>query len=80
MRLLVKAFDELIREKQIDIDLVLAGRKGWLMNDLLSGLDKSVVERIHFTGFVEDEHLPYIYRNAELFVFHLSTRDLEFPP
>ena len=80
MRLLVKAFDELIREKQIDIDLVLAGRKGWLMNDLLSGLDKSVVERIHFTGFVEDEHLPYIYRNAELFVFPSVYEGFGVPP
>ena len=36
MRLLVDAFSELIKEKKIDTNLVLAGRKGWLMDDLLS--------------------------------------------
>ena len=49
MRLLVDAFSELIKEKKIDTNLVLAGRKGWLMDDLLSNLDKEIVDRIHFT-------------------------------
>ena len=66
MRLLVEAFSELTKEKKIDTNLVLAGRKGWLMDDLLSNLDKEIVDRIHFTGFVDDNLLPYVYRNARL--------------
>lgn len=66
MRLLVDAFSELIKEKKIDTNLVLAGRKGWLMDDLLSNLDKEIVDRIHFTGFVDDDLLPYVYRNAQI--------------
>ena len=69
MRLLVEAFSELIKEKKINTNLVLAGRKGWLMDDLLSNLDKEIVNRIHFTGFVDDDLLPYVYRNAQVFVF-----------
>ena len=73
MRLLVEAFSELIKEKKINTNLVLAGRKGWLMDDLLSNLDKEIVNRIHFTGFVDD-------RNAQVFVFPSVYEGFGVPP
>ena len=80
MRLLVEAFSELIKEKKINTNLVLAGRKGWLMDDLLSNLDKEIVNRIHFTGFVVDDLLPYVYRNAQVFVFPSVYEGFGVPP
>ena len=80
MRLLVEAFSELIKEKKINTNLVLAGRKGWLMDDLLSDLDKEIVDKIHFTGFVEDDLLPYVYKNAQVFVFPSVYEGFGVPP
>ena len=80
MRLLVEAFSELIKEKKINTSLVLAGRKGWLMDDLLSNLDKEIVDRIHFTGFVDDDLLPYVYMNAKVFVFPSVYEGFGVPP
>ena len=80
LRLLVEAYSQLLQENKIDIDLVLAGRKGWLIDDLLSGLEKNVVDRIRFTGFINDELLPYVYKNAKLFVFPSIYEGFGVPP
>ncbi|WP_139348726.1 glycosyltransferase family 4 protein [Clostridium sp. Marseille-P2415] len=80
LRLLVEAYDQLLTEGKVNIDLVLAGRKGWLVDDLLANLKKNTVDRIHFTGFVDDNLLPYVYRNARLFVFPSIYEGFGVPP
>ena len=80
MRLLIEAYDELLSEKKIDIDLVLAGRKGWLVDNLLNNLNENTVKRIHFTGFVDDALLPYVYRNAKMFTFPSIYEGFGIPP
>lgn len=66
MKLLIDAFIDLINESNVDYDLVLAGRKGWKLDDAVG---KDIDDRIHLTGFIDDEDLPAIYRYAEMFVF-----------
>lgn len=80
LRLLIDVYVKLIEEKKTDLDLLLAGRKGWLIDDLLNNLPKNVTEKIHFTGFVDDEHLPYIYKNAEYFIFPSMYEGFGVPP
>lgn len=80
LRLLVKAFNDLIIEKRIQIDLVLAGRKGWAMDDLLNGISEEAKKRIHFTGFISEESLPYVYKNASVFVFPSTYEGFGIPP
>jgi len=80
LRLLVDAYCELRRNNMINYDLVLAGRKGWKMDDFLSKLDDDIYSHIHITGFVEDRDLPYIYRNAGCFVFPSLYEGFGIPP
>ena len=69
LQLLIKAYRDLIEEKRELPDLVLAGRQGWKLEEIVGEVSASLKERIHFTGFVADEDLPQLYADAEVFVF-----------
>lgn len=66
---LISQLNRLWREEQNIPDLVIVGRKGWKTEKLLQNVHPSSLKRIHFTGFVDEKILPYIYANAACFVF-----------
>lgn len=76
MEILLKAFSNI--QDKVDYDLVLVGRKGWKMDDIINKYDSE--KRIHITGFVEDEHLSVIYKNAMCFVFPSLYEGFGLPP
>lgn len=76
MELLLKAFTA-IKDK-VDYDLVLVGRKGWKMDEIIEKYDKN--GRVHITGFVDDEHVSLIYKNAMCFVFPSLYEGFGLPP
>ncbi len=80
LQLLVKAYEELTLEGKELPPLVLAGRKGWKMEDFLEGVHPSVTKKLCFTGFVEDEDLPAVYAGAKLFVFPSKYEGFGIPP
>lgn len=64
--------------EQVDYELVLVGRTGWKIEETLkkySGRNK-----IHMTGFVEDEAVAQIYRHALCFVFPSKYEGFGLPP
>ena len=61
-------------------EVVLAGRKGWKMDDFLKGYNAKFLQHIHFTGFVDDEDLPTIYSGASWFVFPTKYEGFGIPP
>ena len=76
MKILLEAFDHIA--DKVDYDVVLVGRKGWKIDDLL---DKYASKsRVHITGFVEDNHLSLVYRNALCFVFPSLYEGFGLPP
>ncbi len=52
------------------IELVIAGSKGWLSDEIYKLPKKLGIEkRVKFLGYVPDEKLPALYSNAEALVF-----------
>lgn len=80
MRLLIEAYELLVNNYDSNFDLLIAGRKGWLVDNLLTDIDEKILKRIHFTGFVDDDDLPYIYLNAKIFVFPSLYEGFGIPP
>lgn len=80
LRLLIDAYSELVIQDSIEMPLVLAGRKGWKTDKLLSGIDEIVKKNILFAGFIDDADLPTIYGSAALFVFPSLYEGFGMPP
>ena len=69
--ILLQAFAQVMAETpQDDLGLVIAGGRGWGSEDYLATVDAlKLRDRVRFTGFVEDDHLPDLYRGALLLVY-----------
>lgn len=76
LKLLLEAFSEVLNE--VDYDLVLIGRVGWKVDDLLEKY--RLKNRIVFTGFVEDADVALVYKNALCFVFPTLYEGFGIPP
>ena len=77
---LVKAYVELQEEEALAIPLVLAGRKGWKMDEFLNRIEEVYRRKIIVTGFIEDEDLPYVYHMADCFIFPSIYEGFGMPP
>ncbi len=77
---LLRAYLELHRAGVIQTPLVLAGRKGWKVDELLQSLDAERTGRVIATGFVDDRDLPAVYRLAKCFLFPSLYEGFGIPP
>ncbi len=67
--LLIRAFRNLI-ELEPEINLVLAGRLGWMYTDVVNLIGSlSVKDRVFLIGYVPAEDLPLVYNLASVFVY-----------
>lgn len=85
MLLLLDVYLNLYQEGRIRTPLVLAGRRGWKIDELLeraadSAGTKGAPAQVHVTGFIEDEDLPAVYRMAKCFVFPSLYEGFGIPP
>jgi len=81
---LVIALSKLCSATFADLKLVIVGKKeGFITGDTtLKKLieDLHLTQRVIFTGFVENEHLPVIYAYAKVFVFPSLYEGFGLPP
>ena len=67
--LLLRAFAEL-RERHPEARLVIAGKKGWHFEEIFRTVATLQLEdRVHFTGYIEEQDKPALMRAATLFVY-----------
>lgn len=79
LRLLLDACEILHNQGKVN-EVVLAGRKGWKMENFLKDYSRDFLEHVHFTGFIEDKDLPIVYKLADIFVFPSLYEGFGIPP
>lgn len=80
---LLKAFAEFLNNsKDKDISLVIAGPKKKNYDEVTSKIEQlqKIKDKVVITGFVNDEDLPSLYSEAELFVFPSLYEGFGLPP
>jgi glycosyltransferase involved in cell wall biosynthesis len=81
LSLLVRAFEESSLGKERGLQLVLAGKKGWLVDELYDSLKQSPAGRnVEFTGYLNDEELCALYSSCKLFVYPSLYEGFGLPP
>src|SRR5258708_38923249 len=75
LRRLVEAY----MRSSVDLPLVLAGKRGWLIDNLLEGVPDDIRSRIILTGYVADEDVAALYRGALALVFPSLYEGFGFP-
>ena len=67
---LVKAFEEVLRSTSLRPQLVIAGKKGWLTDELFAYIDSAKLgDRICLTGYVSDAELRALYSACRVMVY-----------
>jgi glycosyltransferase involved in cell wall biosynthesis len=80
LTMLIRAFDKAAKALP-DLHLVLAGRRGWMAQSIFDEFEKrNLLGRVHITGYVQDEHLPALYRQAAAFVYPSLYEGFGLPP
>ncbi|HWT02211.1 MAG TPA: glycosyltransferase family 1 protein [Pyrinomonadaceae bacterium] len=78
---LARAFDEILRTTRLRPQLVIAGREGWLTDELFSYLKGADArDRVRFTGYVSDEDLRALYSSCRAFVYPSLYEGFGLPP
>ncbi len=78
---LVRAFEEMTRSTRLRPQLVIAGKEGWLNEELFSNVRRrGLEERLRFTGYVSDEELRALYSSCRAFVYPSIYEGFGLPP
>jgi len=81
LRLLVEAFEQLLRTTSRAPKLVIAGGHGWLMDDFTSFIrQKRLDNRVCLTGYLQDEDLCGLYSTCSAFVYPSLYEGFGLPP
>jgi alpha-1,3-rhamnosyl/mannosyltransferase len=78
---LVRAFREAVSQTKARLQLVIAGKKGWLTEDIFAQAGEAgLSERVVFTGYLPDEDLRALYSSCRAFVYPSLSEGFGLPP
>lgn len=76
---LVRSLEQVHREG-LDVDLVIAGGKGWLEDEMYETIrDLNMGDYVRLVGYVSDNDLPYLYNASTCVVFPSLYEGFGFP-
>lgn len=77
---LLKAYAEVAKNNPA-VDLVIAGKKGWMYDNILGEVKRLDIERrVKFLGFVSLADMPALYAMSEVFVYPSLYEGFGIPP
>jgi glycosyltransferase involved in cell wall biosynthesis len=79
----IRAFARLIIQENIkDLNLVLVGSKGWMLQEIFNEIENSAIlkDKVIITGYVADEDLAALYSDALFFVYPSFYEGFGLPP
>jgi len=78
---LVKAFRIAKKRMKFPHKLVIVGPRGWGLEDLCRTVEQlNLQQEVIITGVVPEEHLPLIYKGADIFVYPSLYEGFGYPP
>jgi len=75
----IKAFEH-VAERHNDLELVIAGGKGWKSSAIFKSIPGWLQERIRFLGYVRYDQLIELYSRAQMLVFPSHYEGFGIPP
>jgi glycosyltransferase involved in cell wall biosynthesis len=78
---LLEAFAQIIQNDSSNLHLVIAGRRGWLYEDIFAAIDRlRLRERVRLLDYVHDKDLPALYNLAAAFAYPSIYEGFGIPP
>ena len=78
---LLNAFEEVLRTTDLRPQLVIAGKVGWKVNEVLvQARQSSIQDRVRLIGFVADEDLRALYSSCRAFIYPSVYEGFGLPP
>lgn len=77
---LIKAFEQLATDRP-NLQLVISGKRGWMVDDLMTYAKRSQASRqIIFTGYLGDVDLRALYSSCRVFIYPSFYEGFGLPP
>jgi glycosyltransferase involved in cell wall biosynthesis len=78
---LLKAFEQIVGDSSLRLQLVIAGGEGWLMDEMFAFMKKAAItDRLCLTGYLKDDELCALYSSCKAFIYPSVHEGFGLPP